>query len=69
MAGQTQWMVIGDLWNKRCYCWTEHNCRMRLVDLGKLDFGGSKVQAIPLDRVRREEMQHRTQDFSQAEHT
>jgi hypothetical protein len=42
---------------------------MRLVDLGKLDFGGSKVQAIPLDRVRREEIQHRTQDFSQAEHT
>jgi len=64
MAGQTQWSVIGDIRNRRYYYWTEHNRRMRLVDLSKLDFGGSKAQAIPLDKVRREDIEERTQDFS-----
>jgi choloylglycine hydrolase len=64
MAGQTQWSVIGDIRNRRYYYWTEHNRRMRLVDLSKLDFGGSKVQAIPLDKVRHEDIEDRTQDFS-----
>ncbi len=64
MAGQTQWSVIGDIRNKRYYYWTEHNRRMRLVDLTKLDLGGNKVQSIPLDKVRAEDMQDRTQDFS-----
>lgn len=63
MAGQTQWSVIGDIRNKCYYYWTEHNRRMRLVDLRKLDFGRSKVQTIPLDRVRREDIEERTQDF------
>jgi choloylglycine hydrolase len=63
MAGQTQWSVIGDIRNKCYYYWTERNRRMRLVDLRKLDFGRSKVQTIPLDRVRREDIEERTQDF------
>ena len=64
MAGQTQWSVIGDLRNRRYYYWTEFNRRMRLVDLSKLDFTGSKVQSFPLDAVRREDIEDRTQDFS-----
>jgi choloylglycine hydrolase len=64
MAGQTQWSVIGDIHNRRYYYWTEHNRRMRLVDLSKLDFGGDKVQAVPLDAVRQEDIEDRTQDFS-----
>ena len=79
-TGQTQWTVIGDIRNRRYYCWTEHNQRMRLVDLTKLDFDGDKVQRIPLDKVQRipldkvqripldevraEDVQDRTQDFS-----
>jgi hypothetical protein len=39
---------------------------MRVVDLSKLDFGGSKVQAIPLDKARREDIEDRTQEFSAA---
>ena len=64
MAGQTQWTVIGDLRNKRYYYWTEHNRRMRMVDLNKLNFEDNKVQAIPLDELRQEDIQDRTQDFS-----
>lgn len=64
MAGQTQWSVIGDVRNRRYYYWTEFNRRMRLVDLSKLDFGGTKVQRTPLDPVRREDIEDRTQDFS-----
>jgi len=66
MAGQTQWTVIGDIRNRRYYYWTEHNRRMRVVDLSKLDFGGSKVQTIPLDKARREDIEDRTQEFSAA---
>lgn len=64
MTGETQWSVIGDIKNKRYYYWTEYNRRMRLVDLSKLNFNGDKVQAIPLDQVRQEDIQNRTQDFS-----
>jgi choloylglycine hydrolase len=64
LAGQTQWSVIGDHKNRRYYYWTEHNRRMRLVDLSRLDFTGSKVQSFVLDAVRREDVEDRTQDFS-----
>lgn len=63
IAGQTQWTVIGDIRNKRYYYWTEHNRRMRLVDLSKLDFSGNKVLTIPLDEVRAEDVKDLTQDF------
>lgn len=63
VAGQTQWTVIGDIRNKRYYYWTEHNRRMRVVNLSKLNFSGDKVQAIPLDKVQREDIEDRTQDF------
>lgn len=64
IAGETQWTVIGDIRNKRYYYWTEYNRRTRLVDLTKLNFGGRKVQAIPLDEVRREDVEDRTGAFS-----
>lgn len=63
MAGQTQWSVIGDIRNRRYYYWTEYNRRMRMVDLDKLDFEGSTVQAIQLDEVLQEDIEDRTQDF------
>jgi len=64
MAGQTQWTVIGDIHNKRYYYWTEHNRRMRMVDLRKLNFDGDKVLMVPLDEVRQEDFQDRTQDLT-----
>jgi len=47
----------------RRYYWTEHNRRMRLVDLCKVDIGGDKVRYLPLDQQRREDVQDRTSQF------
>ena len=61
--GYTQWSTIGDIKNKRYYWWTEWNRQMRMVDLDKLNFGADKVAAIPLDKVRTENIDDRTGDF------
>jgi len=39
-------LVDEDLRNKRYYYWTEHNRRMRMVDMSQLNVEDSKVQAI-----------------------
>ena len=56
----TQWTTIGDIRNKRYYWWTEHNRRMRVVDLKLLDFEGNKIRSIPLDQVSGEDIKDRT---------
>ena len=56
----TQWSTIGDIKNKRYYWWTEHNRRMRMVDLNALSFEGSQTSRIPLDEVRTEDIRDRT---------
>lgn len=61
----TTWTVIGDIKNKRYYWWTEWNRQMRVVDLGKLGFNGTKVIAVPLDKVRAQNVDDRTKDFLQ----
>ncbi len=59
----TQWTTIGDIKNKRYYWWTEHNRRMRMVDLTVLNFKGDKVRTTPLDEVRTEDLKNRTKDL------
>jgi len=59
----TQWSTIGDIRNRRYYWWTEHNRRMRMVDLNRLRFDEGPVRSIPLDEVREEDIKDRTQDF------
>lgn len=61
--GYTQWSVIGDIKNKRYYWWTEWNRQMRMVDLSKMNFKGSEIIAIPLDKVRVQNIDDRTKDF------
>jgi len=56
----TQWSTIGDIKNKRYYWWTEFNRRMRVVDLKELNFTGGKINSIPLDEVRTEDIRNRT---------
>lgn len=56
----TQWSTIGDIKNKRYFWWTEHNRRMRMVDLKELNFEGSETSRIPLDEVRIEDVKDRT---------
>ncbi len=60
----TQWSTIGDIKNKRYFWWTEFNRRMRVVDLKKLDFTGTKIYGIPLDEVRTEDIKNRTNALS-----
>ncbi len=61
--GYTQWSVIADASHKVYYYWTMYNRRMRSVDLTKLDFKAAKVSSFPLDRVRVEDTEDRS-DFS-----
>jgi len=60
----TQWSTIGDIKNKRYFWWTEHNRRMRMVDLKELNFKGSKTSRIPLDDMRIEDIKDRTKALS-----
>jgi choloylglycine hydrolase len=59
----TQWTTIGDIRNKRYFWWTEHNRRMRMVDLNALNFEGDRIRATPLDEVRTEDIKNRTKDL------
>lgn len=59
----TQWTTIGDLKNKRYYWWTEHNRRMRMIDLTALSFAGDRIISKPLDETRTEDFKERTDDF------
>lgn len=61
--GYTQWSVIGDIKNKKYYWWTEHNRQMRMIDLNKLNFDNNKIITNPLDKVRKQNIENRTQDF------
>ena len=59
----TQWTTMGDVKNKRYYWWTEFNRRLRVVDLSKVDFTGTKLVNIPLDEKRVEDLKVRTNGF------
>jgi choloylglycine hydrolase len=62
--GCTQWSVIADTRHKVYYYWTMYDRRMRSVDFSKLDFSAKKVTSFPLDRVRAEDIEDRSTDFS-----
>jgi choloylglycine hydrolase len=62
--GYTQWSVIADTRHKIYYYWTMYDRRMRSVDFSKLDFNAKKVSTFSLDRVRTEDIEDRSADFS-----
>jgi choloylglycine hydrolase len=62
--GYTQWSVIADTRNKVYYYWTMYDRRMRSVDFAKLDLNAKKPSSFPLDRVRTEDIEDRSADFS-----
>ncbi len=63
----TQWTTIGDIRNKRYFWWTEHNRRMRMVDLNRLNFSATRIRTIPLDETRAEDVDDRTSGFDEPE--
>ena len=62
--GYTQWSVIADTRHKVYYYWTMYDRRMRSVDFSRLDFNAKKTSAFPLDRVRVQDIEDRSGDFS-----
>ncbi len=62
--GYTQWSVIADTRHKVYYYWTMYDRRMRSVDFSRLDFNAKKPSAFPLDRVRVQDIEDRSGDFS-----
>ncbi len=62
--GYTQWSVIADTSNRVYYYWTMYDRRIRSVDFAKLDFNAKNVSSFPLDRVRTEDIEDRSEDFS-----
>lgn len=53
----TQYTVLNDTRNKIIYYHTMFNRRVRMVDLTKIDFGKGKMRTVPLDEVRKEDVQ------------
>ena len=49
MRSSTIWTTAWDLSGKTLYFHTQHNRRVRKVDLNKIDFSGDKIRHIHLD--------------------
>lgn len=56
----TQWSVVADLSNTRYYYWTEHNRRLRFVDLKTINWSENKIHKQPLDAKREEDIEQLT---------
>jgi len=51
-------MSASDTNNKVFYYHTQHNRRVRMVDLKKIDFGSfSDIKRLPLDKVKAQDIQ------------
>lgn len=61
MRSSTIWTTVYDTHNKGLYYHTQHNRRVRYVDLGKIDFASLRQQVVvPLDRVKSQDIEEVT---------
>jgi choloylglycine hydrolase len=65
ILGYTQWSAIADTKHEVYYYWTAYNRRMRCIDLTKMNLNGAKIITMPLDKVRVEDMQDLSSQFTQ----
>ncbi len=65
MRSSTIWTTAYDLANPTLYYHTQHNRRVRKVELGRVDFDalGGVVTTIPLDEVASQDIEDRTSGF------
>ncbi|WP_147821023.1 linear amide C-N hydrolase [Salidesulfovibrio onnuriiensis] len=56
----TQYTVLNDTKNKIIYYHTMFNRRVRMVDLGKIDFANDPPRTMPLDQVRKQDIEEVT---------
>ena len=58
MRSATIWTSASDTMNKILYYHTQHNRRVRMVDLKKIDFESlRKVVYLPLDKEKRQDIE------------
>jgi penicillin V acylase-like amidase (Ntn superfamily) len=61
MRSSTLWTSASDTNNKVFYYHMQHNRRVRMVDLKKIDFGSlSDIKRLPLDKVKGQDIQDAT---------
>jgi len=58
MRSATIWTSASDTNNNAFYYHTQHNRRVRMVDLKKINFGSiSDIMRLPLDRTRTQDIE------------
>jgi choloylglycine hydrolase len=65
VLGYTQWSTIADTRDKVYYYWTAYDRRMRSIALTKVNLNGTKIVTLPLDKVRVEDVQDLSSQFTQ----
>ncbi len=56
----TQYTVLNDTRNRVIYYHTMFNRRVRKIDLKRIDFGKGNIRSIPLDAVRKQDIEEVT---------
>ena len=64
LRSSTAWTSASDTRNRVIYYHTQHNRRVRKIDLNRIDFGtlGPKIVHIPLDRTKAQDIEDMTPD-------
>ena len=58
MRSSTIWTTVWDTKNKALYYHTQHNRRVRTVDMSEIDFASLREQVlIPLDKVKSQDIE------------
>lgn len=57
MRSSTLWTSGWDISKKRLYYHTQHNRRIRMLDIGKVDFSGKKITHLQLDRGNKQDVE------------
>jgi choloylglycine hydrolase len=65
VLGYTQWSTIADTRHGVYYYWTAYDRRMRSIDLTKVNLNGTAIVTKPLDKVRVEDVQDLSSQFTQ----
>ncbi len=57
MRSSTIWTTVWNLETKELYYHTQHNRRVRMVSLNNLDFTGSEIRRVTLDRKKQQDVE------------
>lgn len=60
LRSSTLWTTAWDLQNKTLYYHTQHNRRVRQLDLNKVDFSGKKIRYLKMDKQKQQDIENIT---------